>query len=148
MSLELPPLRYPAELPVSAAKDEIAAAIRDHQVIVLAGATGSGKTTQLPKICLELGRQSIGHTQPRRIAARTIAERIAEELGVELGGLVGYQGRFTDKASADTRVKLVTAGILLHELSHRRVLPRYGTLIIAEAHGGSPTIEFPLGHLT
>src|SRR3954469_11242495 len=148
MSTALPALTYPAELPVSAAKDEIAAAIRDHQVIVLAGATGSGKTTQLPKICLELGRQSIGHTQPRRIAARTIAERIAEELGVELGGLVGYQVRFTDKASAETRIKLMTDGILLNELSHDRMLSRYDTIILDEAHERSLTIDFLLGYLT
>src|SRR3954469_5584938 len=112
MSTALPAIAYPAELPVSAAKDEIAAAIRDHQVIVLAGATGSGKTTQLPKICLELGRQSIAHTQRRRMAARTLAERSAGELGVELGGLGRYQARFTDKASAETRIKLRTDGIL------------------------------------
>src|SRR3954453_1910764 len=148
MTTALPALRYPAELPVSAAKDEIAAAIRDHQVIVLAGATGSGKTTQLPKICLELGRQSIGHTQPRRIAARTIAERIAEELGVELGGLVGYQVRFTHKASAETRIKLMTDGILLNELSHDRMLSRYDTIILDEAHERSLTIDFLLGYLT
>ncbi|WP_210507031.1 ATP-dependent RNA helicase HrpA [Naasia sp. SYSU D00057] len=148
MSLDAPAIVYPAELPVSAAKDEIAAAIRDHQVIVLAGATGSGKTTQLPKICLELGRQSIGHTQPRRIAARTIAERIAEELGVELGGLVGYQVRFTDRASADTRIKLMTDGILLNELSHDGMLSRYDTIIIDEAHERSLTIDFLLGYLT
>src|SRR3954451_2450925 len=147
MSTALPPIAYPAELPVSAAKDEIAAAIRDHQVIVLAGATGSGKTTQLPKICLELGRQSIGHTQPRRIAARTIAERIAEELGVELCGIVGYQVRFTDKASAETRIKLMTDGILLNELSHDRRLSRYDTIILDEAHERSLTIDFLLGYL-
>ncbi|WP_210479486.1 ATP-dependent RNA helicase HrpA [Naasia sp. SYSU D00948] len=147
MSLDALAITYPAELPVSAAKDEIAAAIRDHQVVVLAGATGSGKTTQLPKICLELGRQSIGHTQPRRIAARTIAERIAEELGVDLGGLVGYQVRFTDKASADTRIKLMTDGILLNELSHDRMLSRYDTIIIDEAHERSLTIDFLLGYL-
>ena len=99
---------YPPELPVSQRKDEIAAAIRDHQVVVVAGETGSGKTTQLPKICLELGRGvtgQIGHTQPRRIAARTVAERIAEELGTELGTAVGYKVRFTDKSSDGTQVK-------------------------------------------
>src|SRR3954454_8941230 len=148
MSIDAISISYPAELPVSAARDEIAAAIRDHQVVIVAGATGSGKTTQLPKICLELGRESIGHTQPRRIAARTIAERIAEELGVELGGLVGYQVRFTDKASADTRVKLMTDGILLNELSHDRMLSRYDTIIIDEAHDRSLTIDFLLGSLT
>ncbi len=97
-----PVVRYPPELPVSQRRDDIAAAIRDNQVVIVAGATGSGKTTQLPKICLELGREMIGHTQPRRIAARSVAERIADELGVELGGLVGYQVRFTDR-SARTR---------------------------------------------
>src|SRR6201995_2013981 len=97
-------ITFPPELPVSQRRDDIARAIREHQVVIVAGATGSGKTTQLPKICLELGRKSIGHTQPRRIAARTIAERVAEELGVELGGLVGYQVRFTDRESADTRI--------------------------------------------
>src|SRR6478609_7360255 len=104
----IPRLNYPPELPVSQRRDEIARAIRDNQVVIVAGATGSGKTTQLPKICLELGRESIGHTQPRRHAARTIAERIAEELGDEVGGVVGYQVRFTDKASASTRIKLMT----------------------------------------
>ncbi|MCU1436949.1 MAG: ATP-dependent helicase, partial [Naasia sp.] len=143
------PLRisYPPELPVSAAREEIADAIRASQVVVLAGATGSGKTTQLPKICLELGRTSIAHTQPRRIAARTIAERIAEELEVELGTLVGYQVRFTDKASKDTRVKLMTDGILLNELTRDRLLRRYDTIIIDEAHERSLTIDFLLGYL-
>src|SRR6187431_1084400 len=107
-----PVISFPPELPVSAARDEIARAIRDHQVVIVAGSTGSGKTTQLPKICLELGRESIGHTQPRRLAARTIAERIAEELGQEVGELVGYQVRFTDRVGADTRIKLMTDGIL------------------------------------
>ncbi|BDZ44742.1 hypothetical protein GCM10025866_06510 [Naasia aerilata] len=143
----LPRISYPPELPVSAARDEIADAIRDHQVVIVAGATGSGKTTQLPKICLELGRESIGHTQPRRIAARTIAERIAEEVGVELGDLVGYQVRFTDKASAATRIKLMTDGILLNELSHDRMLSRYDTIILDEAHERSLTIDFLLGYL-
>ena len=99
----IPTITYPPELPVSQRRDDIAAAIRDNQVVIVAGATGSGKTTQLPKICLELGRTKIGHTQPRRIAARTISERIAEELGDEVGGVVGYQVRFTDKVGADTR---------------------------------------------
>src|SRR4051794_13356142 len=147
MSIDAISISYPAELPVSAARDEIAAAIRDHQVVIVAGATGSGKTTQLPKICLELGRESIGHTQPRRIAARTIAERIAEELGVELGGLVGYQVRFTDKASAATRIKLMTDGILLNELSHDRRLSRYDTIILDEAHERSLTTASPPGSL-
>src|SRR5207244_3270538 len=107
-------LRYPPELPLTGRKDDILAAIRDHQVVIVAGETGSGKTTQLPKICLELGRGSaglIGHTQPRRIAARTVAERIAEELGIELGTAVGYKVRFTDKSSDGTQVKVMTDGI-------------------------------------
>src|SRR6266567_1480863 len=110
-----PAVTYPAELPVSQRRDDIAAAIRDHQVVIVAGETGSGKTTQLPKICLELGRGvngQIGHTQPRRIAARTVAERIAEELGSPLGEAVGYQVRFTDKSSDRTQVKVMTDGIL------------------------------------
>ncbi|WP_382304117.1 ATP-dependent RNA helicase HrpA [Herbiconiux sp. UC225_62] len=143
------PLRivFPPELPVSQKKDDIARAIRDNQVVIVAGETGSGKTTQLPKICLELGRQNIGHTQPRRLAARTIAERIAEELGQEVGGLVGYQVRFTDKASASTRIKLMTDGILLNEMNHDRLLSRYDTIIIDEAHERSLNIDFLLGYL-
>src|SRR5690349_6904159 len=110
---DLPTITYPPELPVSARRDDLARAIEAHQVVIVAGETGSGKTTQLPKILLELGYCSIGHTQPRRIAARTIAERIASELGTELGGLVGYKVRFTDQVSKDTRIKLMTDGILL-----------------------------------
>ena len=109
----VPEITYPPALPVSQRKDEIAAAIRDHQVVIVAGETGSGKTTQLPKICLELGRGTagqIGHTQPRRIAARTVAERIAAELGTEVGTAVGYKIRFTDKSSDDTLVKVMTDG--------------------------------------
>jgi len=140
-------ITYPPELPVSAMRDEIAEAIRDNQVVIVAGATGSGKTTQLPKICMELGRESIAHTQPRRLAARTIAERIADELDVELGSLVGYQVRFTDKASASTRIKLMTDGILLNELTRDRMLRRYDTIIIDEAHERSLTIDFLLGYL-
>ena len=143
-------IHFPPELPVSERRDEIAAAIRDHQVVVVAGETGSGKTTQLPKICLALGRGTdglIGHTQPRRIAARSVAERIAEELGGELGGLVGYQVRFTDKTSPESRVKLMTDGILLAELQHDRELRRYDTLIIDEAHERSLNIDFILGYL-
>ncbi|SMH46409.1 ATP-dependent helicase HrpA [Rathayibacter oskolensis] len=140
-------IRYPPELPVSARRDDIAAAIRDNQVVIVAGATGSGKTTQLPKICLELGRGSIAHTQPRRIAARTIAERIAEELDDEVGGIVGYQVRFTDRASASTRIKLMTDGILLNEMNHDRMLSRYDTIIIDEAHERSLNIDFLLGYL-
>ncbi|RRJ86364.1 ATP-dependent RNA helicase HrpA [Gulosibacter macacae] len=142
----LPEIVYP-DLPVSARRDEIAAAIRDHQVVIVAGETGSGKTTQLPKICLELGRTAIGHTQPRRIAARTIAERIAEELGTEIGDLVGYQVRFTDQSSKNTRIKLMTDGILLAELRRDRLLGRYDTIIIDEAHERSLNVDFLLGYL-
>ncbi len=140
-------IAYPPELPVSRMRDEIADAIRDNQVVIVAGATGSGKTTQLPKICLELGRESIGHTQPRRLAARTISERIAEERGGEVGQLVGYQVRFTDKVSADTRIKLMTDGILLNELQRDRLLRKYDTIIIDEAHERSLNIDFLLGYL-
>ncbi|WP_423922885.1 ATP-dependent RNA helicase HrpA [Frigoribacterium sp. 2-23] len=143
----IPTITYPAELPVSQRRDDIAAAIRDNQVVIVAGATGSGKTTQLPKICLELGRTRIGHTQPRRIAARTISERIADELGVEVGGLVGYQVRFTDNVGADTQIKLMTDGILLNEIHFDRELERYDTIIIDEAHERSLTIDFLLGYL-
>jgi ATP-dependent helicase HrpA len=146
----VPVLRYPPELPVSQRKDEIAAAIRDHQVVIVAGETGSGKTTQLPKICLELGRGvtgQIGHTQPRRIAARTVAERIASELGTELGTTVGYKVRFTDTSSDSTLVKVMTDGILLTELQRDRDLLRYDTLIIDEAHERSLNIDFILGYL-
>lgn len=149
-------ISYPPDLPVSARRDDIAAAIRDHQVVIVAGETGSGKTTQLPKICLELGRgapgedgrpRMIGHTQPRRIAARSVAERIASELGTELGDLVGYQVRFTDKTSKQSRVKLMTDGILLAELQRDRMLRRYDTIIIDEAHERSLNIDFLLGYL-
>ena len=145
-----PRISYPPQLPVSARKDEIAAAIHDNQVLILAGETGSGKTTQLPKICLEIGRGTnglIGHTQPRRIAARSVADRIAHELGGKLGGLVGYQVRFTDKVSADTRVKLMTDGILLAEIQGDPLLRRYDTIIIDEAHERSLNIDFLLGYL-
>jgi ATP-dependent helicase HrpA len=146
----IPAVSYPEQLPISARRDDISAAIRDHQVVVIAGETGSGKTTQLPKICLELGRGvrgAIGHTQPRRIAARTVAERIAEELGVELGSAVGYQVRFTDRAGEDTAVKVMTDGILLAEIQHDRMLRRYDTLILDEAHERSLNIDFLLGYL-
>ncbi|MCC6376463.1 MAG: DEAD/DEAH box helicase, partial [Microbacteriaceae bacterium] len=142
-----PEIHYPLELPVSQHREEIARAISDNQVVIVAGATGSGKTTQLPKICLELGRKSIGHTQPRRLAARTIAERIATELGTELGGLVGYQVRFTDRVSANTRIKLMTDGILLNELHRDRMLRKYDTIIIDEAHERSLNVDFLLGYL-
>jgi ATP-dependent helicase HrpA len=147
-------ITYPAELPVSQRRDDIAAAIRDNQVVIVAGETGSGKTTQLPKICLELGRGKagnggglIGHTQPRRIAARSVAERIASELGTELGDLVGYQVRFTDRTSRSSRVKLMTDGILLAELQRDRQLRKYDTIIIDEAHERSLNIDFLLGYL-
>jgi ATP-dependent helicase HrpA len=146
----VPVITYPAELPVSQRKDEIAAAIRDHQVVIVAGETGSGKTTQLPKICLELGRGitgQIGHTQPRRIAARTVAERIATELGTELGETVGYKVRFADTSSDSTLVKVMTDGILLTELQRDRDLLRYDTLIIDEAHERSLNVDFILGYL-
>lgn len=148
-------ITYPAELPVSARREDIAAAIRDHQVVIVAGETGSGKTTQLPKICLELGRglgsaeggRLIGHTQPRRIAARSVAERIAEELDTELGDVVGYQVRFTDRTSKASRIKLMTDGILLAELQRDRDLRKYDTIIIDEAHERSLNIDFLLGYL-
>jgi ATP-dependent RNA helicase HrpA len=146
----VPAVSYPAALPISQCKDEIAALIRDHQVVIVAGETGSGKTTQLPKICLELGRGvsgQIGHTQPRRIAARTVAERIAEELGTELGTAVGYKIRFTDRSSDDTLIKVMTDGILLTEMQRDRQLRRYDTLIIDEAHERSLNIDFILGYL-
>ncbi|MFG3707758.1 ATP-dependent RNA helicase HrpA [Micromonospora sp. NPDC047670] len=146
----VPTVTYPAQLPVSERKDDIAAAIRDHQVVIVAGETGSGKTTQLPKICLELGRGInglIGHTQPRRLAARTVADRIAEELGTELGDVVGYKVRFTDQVSDRSLVKLMTDGILLAELQTDRMLRQYDTLIIDEAHERSLNIDFILGYL-
>ncbi|WP_229074103.1 ATP-dependent RNA helicase HrpA [Actinoplanes sp. DH11] len=146
----VPRVTYPQALPVSARKDDIAAAIRDHQVVVVAGETGSGKTTQIPKICLELGRGvrgQIGHTQPRRIAARTVAERIAEELDRPLGNTVGYKVRFTDQVSDDTMIKVMTDGILLAEIQNDRMLRRYDTLIIDEAHERSLNIDFILGYL-
>ena len=173
--MAVPVITYPAELPVSQRKDEIARAIRDHQVVIVAGETGSGKTTQIPKICLELGRGvtgQIGHTQPRRLAARTVAERIAEELGTELGpaggsggssprnsaaagsggssprnSTVGYKVRFTDQSGDGTLIKVMTDGILLTELQHDRALLRYDTLIIDEAHERSLNIDFILGYV-
>src|SRR5215470_12467412 len=146
----VPAVSYPPDLPVSQRKDEIAAAIRDHQVVIVAGETGSGKTTQLPKICLELGRGvagQIGHTQPRRIAARAVAERISDELGTEIGTAVGYKVRFTDKSSDSTLIKVMTDGILLAEMQRDRQLRRYDTLIIDEAHERSLNIDFILGYL-
>lgn len=140
-------ISYPADLPVSERREEILEAIRDHQVVIIAGATGSGKTTQIPKMCLELGRTSIAHTQPRRIAARSVAERIAEEMQVELGAEVGYQVRFTDKASAETKIKVMTDGILLNAIHRHRNLEPYDTIIIDEAHERSLNIDFLLGYL-
>ncbi|MER5257822.1 ATP-dependent RNA helicase HrpA [Streptomyces sp. NPDC002855] len=146
----LPKITYPQELPVSQKKDDIAAAIRDHQVVIVAGETGSGKTTQIPKICMELGRGlrgMIGHTQPRRIAARTVAERVADELNTPLGEAVGWKVRFTDQVGADTYVKLMTDGILLAEIQTDRELRAYDTIIIDEAHERSLNIDFLLGYL-
>jgi ATP-dependent helicase HrpA len=145
----VPTITYP-DLPVSERRDEIAKAITENQVVVVAGETGSGKTTQLPKICLELGRGirgTVGHTQPRRLAARTVAQRLADELGVELGGAIGYTVRFTDQASDRTLVKLMTDGILLAEMQRDRRLLRYDTLILDEAHERSLNIDFLLGYL-
>ncbi|MCV6605841.1 MAG: ATP-dependent RNA helicase HrpA, partial [Porticoccaceae bacterium] len=145
----VPAIDYP-DLPVSARREEIASAIGDHQVVIVAGETGSGKTTQLPKICLQLGRGTrglIGHTQPRRIAARTVASRIAEELNTALGDKVGYQVRFNDHSGDGTYIKLMTDGILLAEIQHDRYLNRYDTIIIDEAHERSLNIDFLLGYL-
>ncbi|WP_328880688.1 ATP-dependent RNA helicase HrpA [Streptomyces sp. NBC_00299] len=147
----VPAVTYPEQLPVSQKKDDIAAAIRDHQVVIVAGETGSGKTTQIPKICMELGRGvrgMIGHTQPRRIAARTVAERVAEELDTPLGEAVGWKVRFTDQVSPEaTFLKLMTDGILLAEIQTDRELRAYDTIIIDEAHERSLNIDFLLGYL-
>ncbi|SPZ61398.1 ATP-dependent RNA helicase HrpA [Serratia quinivorans] len=145
-----PKITYPENLPVSQKKQDILQAIRDHQVVIVAGETGSGKTTQLPKICLELGRGVkglIGHTQPRRLAARTVANRIADELETPLGGSVGYKVRFNDQVGENTLVKLMTDGILLAEIQQDRLLMQYDTLIIDEAHERSLNIDFILGYL-
>ncbi len=146
----LPVPTYPEELPVSARRAAIAAAIEEHQVVVVAGETGSGKTTQLPKICLDLGRGAaglVGHTQPRRIAARSVATRIAEELNTELGQAVGYKVRFTERAGENSFIKLMTDGILLAEIQSDPLLERYDTIIIDEAHERSLNIDFLLGYL-
>ncbi|WP_077490120.1 ATP-dependent RNA helicase HrpA [Sinomonas mesophila] len=143
-------ITYPAALPVSERREELMEAIAAHQVTIIAGETGSGKTTQIPKMCLELGlgeKGLIGHTQPRRLAARTVAERIAEELGVELGQEVGFQVRFTGEVGPQTRVKLMTDGILLAEIQRDRLLKKYSTIIIDEAHERSLNIDFILGYL-
>ncbi|WP_411701718.1 ATP-dependent RNA helicase HrpA [Corynebacterium sp. LaCa97] len=146
----VPQLTYPDSLPVSARKDDIAAAIEENQVVIIAGETGSGKTTQIPKICLDIGRGRrglIGHTQPRRIAARTVAERIASELDQDIGESVGYAIRFDDQVSDNTAVKLMTDGILLAEMQRDRFLNKYDTIIIDEAHERSLNIDFLLGYL-
>ena len=143
---------YPSELPVSAARDDIAKAVSSSQVVIVSGQTGSGKTTQLPKILLELGRGTHGrqivHTQPRRLAARTVAERIASEMGVHLGDEIGYQVRFTDETSPKTRLRVVTDGILLAQIQRDPQLRQYDTIVIDEAHERSLNIDFLLGYLT
>lgn len=146
----VPVMRYDDALPIAAKRDEIKAALEKHQVLVIAGETGSGKTTQLPKICLEIGRGVhglIGHTQPRRLAARSVATRVAEEIGTPLGELVGYQVRFEDQSKDSSLIKLMTDGILLAETQHDRYLEKYDTIIVDEAHERSLNIDFLLGYL-
>ena len=146
----VPSIRYDDSLPIASKREEIKKLLAAHQVVIIAGETGSGKTTQLPKICLELGRGQYGqiaHTQPRRIAARSVAARVAEELATPLGGLVGYQVRFEDQSDSNTLVKLMTDGILLAETQHDRFLERYDTIIVDEAHERSLNIDFLLGFL-
>ncbi len=146
----VPALIYPEELPISANRDEIRRAIETHQAVIVCGETGSGKTTQLPKICLEAGRGvagAIGHTQPRRIAARAVAARIAEELKSPLGQLVGYKLRFQDRSRPEGLIKLMTDGILLAETQGDRFLDAYDTIIVDEAHERSLNIDFLLGYL-
>src|SRR4051794_3336866 len=146
----VPAITYPAELPVSGRRDDLLAAIRDSQVVVVAGETGSGKTTQLPKMCLELGRGvrgAIGHTQPRRLAARTVADRLADELGVGVGEAVGWKVRFNDRVGENTLIKVMTDGILLAEVQRDRELLQYDTLIIDEAHERSLNVDFLLGYV-
>ena len=143
-------IAYPAELPITDRRDELLSTIRNNQVVIVAGETGSGKSTQLPKMCLELGRGidgRIAHTQPRRIAARSIAERVAEELNSQVGGLVGYSVRFTDEVGSTTAIRLMTDGILLNEIQRDRMLWAYDTIIIDEAHERSLNIDFLLGYL-
>src|SRR5688500_4594897 len=137
-------------LPVCGRREDLLAEIRDNEVVVVAGETGSGKTTQLPKVCLELGRGvrgTIAHTQPRRLAARTVAERIADELKVPMGSAVGYAVRFADKSGEDTLLRLMTDGLLLAEIQNDRLLRRYDTIIVDEAHERSLNIDFLLGYL-
>ena len=144
------PIVFPDELPVCARRDEIGAAIQANPVVIVCGETGSGKTTQLPKICLAIGRgaeRMIGHTQPRRIAASSVARRIAEELATPLGEVVGYKVRFTDHTRAGVAVKLMTDGILLAETQRDSLLQAYDTIIIDEAHERSLNIDFLLGYL-
>ena len=146
----IPELRYPGDLPIVARRGDILAALNSSQVVVVAGETGSGKTTQLPKMCLELSRGTfgrIGHTQPRRIAARSVAARIAEELRTPLGSTVGFAVRFADQVGPDTAVKVMTDGILLAEIQRDPMLGEYDTLIIDEAHERSLNIDFILGYL-
>ena len=146
----IPEVTYPTELPVSGRVEDIADAIKNNQVVIIAGETGSGKTTQIPKICLDIGRGRrgmIGHTQPRRLAARTVAERIADEVGQEIGESVGYAIRFDDKVGPHTAVKIMTDGILLAEMQRDRFLNAYDTIIIDEAHERSLNIDFILGYL-
>src|SRR5215207_1872659 len=146
----VPAVSYPPELPVSGRREDLLGAIRDNQVVVVAGETGSGKTTQIPKLCLELGRGvrgAIAHTQPRRLAARTVAERIADELKVPLGGPVGFAVRFSDRSSDETLLRLMTDGLLLAEIHHDPLLRRYDTVIVDEAHERSLNIDFLLGYL-
>ena len=141
---------FPKELPVSQRVEDIKKAITDNSIVIICGETGSGKTTQLPKICLDLGRgmkKIIGHTQPRRIAARSVATRISEELKSDLGGLVGYKVRFTDKVTKASSIKVMTDGILLAETQNDPLLKKYDTLIIDEAHERSLNIDFLLGYL-
>jgi ATP-dependent helicase HrpA len=145
-----PDISYPAELPITARREDLLAALTDNQVLIVAGETGSGKTTQLPKLCLELGRGVrglIGHTQPRRIAARAVAQRLAEELKTEVGGAVGFAVRFSDQVGDTSLVKLMTDGILLAEIGRDRMLRNYDTIIIDEAHERSLNIDFLLGYL-
>ena len=149
-SLHKPHIEYPENLPVSQKRDDIAEAIANNQVVIIAGETGSGKTTQIPKICSELGRGRaglIGHTQPRRLAARSVASRIAEEMQTPMGEYVGYKVRFNDQISDNTQIKLMTDGILLAEIQHDRFLNQYDTIIIDEAHERSLNIDFIMGYL-